>query len=81
MLKRHSVLFVYVGGESPLKVSSVHGGQTATPPQKRVAERISNLKEPFVPCRRSTATWPPSSSFTRISSRPRSKFSQRQVVP
>lgn len=28
MLKRHSVLFVYVGGESPLKVSFVRVGWT-----------------------------------------------------
>lgn len=28
MLRRHSVLFVYVGGESPLKVSFVHVGWT-----------------------------------------------------
>lgn len=35
MLKRHNVLFVYVGGESPLKVSSVHVGQTAALPQKK----------------------------------------------
>lgn len=108
MLKRHNVLFVYVGGESPLKVSFVHVGQThvgslrtTRVPTVRLIDSAGLLasvlqqswcaslsisafawfksERAFCFCRRSTATWPPSSSFTLISSRPQSKFFQRQV--
>lgn len=29
MMKRHNVLFVYVGGESPLKVSTIFAAKTS----------------------------------------------------
>ena len=47
MMKRHDVLFVYVGGESPLKVSTVYTTQT----QIRIAllfEVASLFRAPLV---------------------------------
>lgn len=103
MLKRHNVLFVYVGGESSLKVSFVHvgslrstrvttmrliesAGLLASVSQQSWCAALSISAFPafkseraFCFCRRRIATWPPSSSFTLISSLPQSKFFQRQV--